>query len=142
MVAISFPPQSPKYMIALSPKENLRTGQVLFPSLIRVFPVSGSTEFSLLKAKYAPLIRSLVRSFEGADEEEYIREAESALLKAAVRFDIKQSDVAFGLYAKICMRNALISLRRKEMSKKRRAERKVSEVRHRKSCGLYAAASA
>lgn len=101
---------------------------------------NGNVEgFSLLKAKYAPLIRSLVRSFEGADEEEYIREAESALLKAAVRFDIKQSDVAFGLYAKICMRNALISLRRKEMSKKRRAERKVSEVRHRKSWGLYAA---
>ncbi len=101
---------------------------------------SGNDEgFSLLKARYAPLIRSLVRSFEGAPEEEYIKEAESALLKAAVRFDIKQSDVAFGLYAKICIRNALISLRRKEMSKKRRAERKVSEVRQRKHWGLYAA---
>ena len=60
------------------------------------------------------------------------------MLKAAVRFDIEQSDVAFGLYAKICIRNALISLRRKEMSKKRRAERKVADVRQRKHVGLYA----
>ncbi len=101
---------------------------------------SGNDEgFSLLKARYAPLIRSLVRSFEGTSEEEYTREAESALLKAAVRFDLSQSQVAFGLYAKICIRNALISLRRKEMSQKRRAERKASDVRSRKHTGIYVA---
>ena len=101
---------------------------------------SGNDEgFSLLKAKYAPLIRSLVRSFEGAHEEEYIREAESALLKAAVRFDIEQSDVAFGLYAKICIRNALISLRRKEMSRKRRAERKAVGAREKRHMEFQAA---
>ena len=103
---------------------------------------SGNDEgFSILKARYAPLIRSLVRSFEGAAEEEYIREAESALLKAAVRFDLTQSEVAFGLYAKVCIRNALISLRRKEMSKKRRAERKATNIRQRKSVGIYVAES-
>lgn len=88
---------------------------------------SGSNEsFSVLKNKYAPLITSLVRSFESGavDISEYEREAESALLKAAVRFDVSQGEVAFGLFAKICIRNALISLRRKEMSRKRRVEQK------------------
>lgn len=93
---------------------------------------SGNDEsFSLLKAKYSPLVSSLVRSFDSgaADISEYEKEAESALLKAAVRFDLQQSEVAFGLFAKICIRNALISLRRKEMSRKRRLERNVEPVR-------------
>lgn len=101
---------------------------------------SGNDEsFSILKARYAPLISGLVRSFEGAPIEEYTKEAESALLKAAVRFDVEQSEVAFGLYAKICIRNALISLRRKEMSRKRRAERKAVGAREKRHMGFQAA---
>lgn len=101
---------------------------------------SGNVEsFSLLKARYAPLVRGLVRSFEGAPAEEYEKEAESALLKAAVSFDVEQGEVAFGLYAKICIRNALISLRRKEMSRKRRNERKAAEPRNRRYIGFQGA---
>ena len=93
---------------------------------------SGNDEgFSLLKAKYAPLISAMVRSFDNgaSDISEYEREAESALLKAAVRYDMEQRDVAFGLYAKICIKNALISLKRKETSRKRRLERSVDHGR-------------
>ena len=92
----------------------------------------GSNEsFSLLKMKYAPLMSSLVKSFESGalDISEYEREAESALLKAALKFDVSQDEVAFGLFAKICIRNALISLRRKEMSRKRRATHNVESKR-------------
>ncbi|MBQ7836383.1 MAG: sigma-70 family RNA polymerase sigma factor [Clostridia bacterium] len=90
---------------------------------------SGNDEsFSVLKRKYAPLISRSVRSFEGetADVEEYRREAESALLKAALKYDLSRTEVSFGLFAKICIKNALISLLRKEMSRKRRLERHVS----------------
>ncbi len=98
---------------------------------------SGNDEsFSVLKAKYSPLIKSAVRSFEGSGEE-YEKEAESALLKAALSFDLSQGEVAFGLYAKICIRNALISLRRKEMSRKRRAERKAVVARERRHIGFH-----
>ncbi len=81
--------------------------------------------FSVLKKKYFPLMKAMVRSFEdgAADISDYEKEAESALLKAALKFNSEQKEVAFGLFAKVCIRNALISLRRKEMSKKRRAER-------------------
>lgn len=89
---------------------------------------SGNVEgFSILKKKYAPLIRSMAYSFagQGGSSEDYEREAESALLKAAIKFDLQQNDVSFGLFAKICIRNALVSLKRKEMSKKRRLERQA-----------------
>lgn len=87
---------------------------------------NGNVEgFSILKKRYAPLIASMAHSFAGREgsAEDYEKEAESALLKAAVRYDLQQDDVSFGLYAKICIKNALISLKRKEQSKKRQLER-------------------
>ncbi|MBQ8474974.1 MAG: hypothetical protein IJ499_04870 [Clostridia bacterium] len=86
---------------------------------------SGDQEdFTALKNKYAPLLTGVVHSFDTSDDiSEYEKEAESALLRAALKFDTEQGEVAFGLFAKICIRNALVSLRRKEMSKKRRMER-------------------
>lgn len=89
---------------------------------------SGDAEsFEGLKSKYAPLVMSTVGSFAVGDisRSELEREAESALLKAAVRYDTKQSKVAFGLYAKICIKNALISYRRKEQSKMRREAKAI-----------------
>ena len=85
---------------------------------------NGSDEsFSLLEKRYAPLIASMVSSFcasgSGA-KDELLQEAQSALLKAALTFDCAQKDVTFGLYAKICIRNALISHRRKALRRMRR----------------------
>lgn len=97
---------------------------------------SGDTEsFEGLKRKYAPLIMNAVSSFGGAEtsKSDLEREAESALLKAAVRYDTDQSKVAFGLYAKICIRNALISLLRKEQTKQRRRARQVLAAEEKKS---------
>lgn len=87
---------------------------------------SGDAEsFEGLKLRYAPLIMNAVSSFAASEtsRSDLEREAETALLKAAVRFDTEQSGVSFGLYAKVCIRNALISYMRKEQTKKRREER-------------------
>jgi RNA polymerase sporulation-specific sigma factor len=101
--------------------------------------------FSVLKRRYSPLVSRSIKSFEGAvsDIGEYRREAESALLKAALKYDLESESVSFGLFAKICIRNALVSLFRKEMSRKRRMERHVSrQVADRKRIYIASAESA
>ena len=97
---------------------------------------SGDADsFEALKSKYAPLIMNAVSSFVSSEisSGDLEREAESAILKAAVRYDTAQSEVAFGLYAKICIRNALISLMRKEKTKQRRRAREVMAAQEKKS---------
>lgn len=75
----------------------------------------GSREAYLsLRAKYRPLLESSVARFcasemtlqEQADMRE---EAERVFLGAISSFDTEQDSVDFGLYAKICLRNGLIS---------------------------------
>ncbi len=97
----------------------------------------GSDEsFALLAKQYAPLVAGMVSSFYasgGGARDELSQEAESALLKAALTYDRTQTAVSFGLYAKICIRNALISHRRKVL---RRARRDISEEKTWKSSGV------
>ena len=51
--------------------------------------------FSVLKRRYSPLVSRSIKSFEGAvsDIGEYRREAESALLKAALKYDLESESV-------------------------------------------------
>ena len=75
----------------------------------------------LLKA-YSPLIESLVsayvRTLEETDSREDLRqEACIAFYNAVEHFDVAQEDVQFGLYAKTCMRNRLISCVRSARSR-------------------------
>lgn len=80
-------------------------------------------DFEILKSKYKHLIADMAKSFEesGAGLRDDLREdAERALLKAAVSFDETKEGITFGLYAKICIRNALISVRRSASAKQRR----------------------
>ncbi len=61
---------------------------------------------------YRPLTESLVSyilSRVTADEAEVRSEAEFALYRAAMSYDMEQSTMTFGLYAKICMKNHLTS---------------------------------
>ena len=97
---------------------------------------SGDAEsFEELKRKYAPLIMNAVSSFvtQETSKSDLEREAESALLKAAVRYDTAQNKVAFVLYEKICIRNALISLMRKEQTKQRRRARQMLAAEEKKT---------
>ena len=82
--------------------------------------------FTELCSDYAKLIASSARSYSqrgeqyGALEDDFRQEASMALYRAALRYDLGQSEVTFGLYAKTCIRNALISQLRKLGAKSRR----------------------
>ena len=69
--------------------------------------------FNTLLADYTPLISAEVSRYgEGLfaqDREDLQQIAMIALYRAALGFDLEQSEVEFGLYAKICISNALVS---------------------------------
>ena len=76
------------------------------------------TAFEELLQRYEPLIQSLVRKFSEDAlvqrfREDLRQEATVAFYHAILVYDIEQTDVDFGLYAKICISNALISQQRK-----------------------------
>lgn len=71
---------------------------------------------------YSPLIGSFVRSTMAhlsaasrIDEDELRQEAAIKLYQAALSYDI-DGEISFGLYAKICIRNRMISLLRRHTS--------------------------
>lgn len=71
-----------------------------------------SLAYDALLARYRPLITSLTNSFVSscdADPLEVRVEAEYALYRAVLSFDTAQDATTFGLYAKVCIRNRLIS---------------------------------
>ncbi len=76
---------------------------------------AGSRDACLeLQAKYRPLLLSSVARFDDQEltlqEREDLREeAERVFLGAISTYDTEQDAVDFGLYAKICLRNGLIS---------------------------------
>ena len=81
--------------------------------------------FSQLLEQYRPLLQSQLLSFSGegqngADLEDLRQEALMAFYHAILAYDLEQREVEFGLYAKICISNALISHRR--IQKRREAE--------------------
>ena len=68
---------------------------------------------SLLK-QYSPLIEATVNKFCSDEfsanyEDDFRQEATVAFYNSVLSYDIEQSEVELGLYAKICMRHALIS---------------------------------
>ena len=103
--------------------------QVLLACVRRVR--EGDQEaFASLLEQYRPLLQSQLSSFscEGqnsADAEDLHQEALMAFYNAILAYDTEQSEVEFGLYAKICISNALISHRR--LQKRREAEQLTEE---------------
>lgn len=70
--------------------------------------------FAAAVQEYRPLIESLVARFSTSGEEDDLRqEALIALYSAFCSYDFGQKQVTFGLYAKICIRNRLISVARR-----------------------------
>ena len=81
--------------------------------------------FKELADRYAPLIESLVNKFydseiSGMNREDLRQEAILRFYNSILTYDTEQSEVEFGLYAKICISNALISQLR--VQKKHTAE--------------------
>ena len=70
-----------------------------------------SDAFDKIAKQYRPLIESCVCYFYGSiDNDELEQEALIALYRAACSYNPEINRVSFGLYAKICINNSLISL--------------------------------
>ncbi len=84
--------------------------------------------FEKLLGSYEVLIRAecaaIIRKFPDFrdEEEELLQEGRLALYSAAMRY-LEQDGVTFGLYAKICIKNRLISYIRKLISAKKRRDK-------------------
>ena len=76
--------------------------------------------FDALLTQYMPVIdhrlssiRSQYSTLTSEDEKDLRQEAYLAFYRASVSYDVTQHEVSFGLYAKICIENGLISALRK-----------------------------
>jgi DNA-directed RNA polymerase specialized sigma24 family protein len=82
--------------------------------------------FVSLAKRYEPLIESLVSRFSregeiGFGREDLRQEAMVVFYHSILTYDTEQSEVEFGLYAKICISNALVSqfrLRKRQASER------------------------
>ena len=70
--------------------------------------------FDELICRYTPMIRKVISRFDGcgAEYSELFSEACVAMHIAAVRFDLEQTEVTFGLFARICVRNRIVDFLR------------------------------
>ena len=86
-------------------------------TLIKQAKSGDQTAFEELLTLYEPLIQSMVISFCNTaipmqEREDFVQEATLGFYNAVMSFDLGQDKVRFGLYAKGCIRNKLISLLR------------------------------
>ena len=88
-------------------------------ALIRAAQGGDQEAFEALLNQYTPLIDSMVyhrgyaESLSVQDCEDHRQEAVLAFYRALMRYDITQTEVQFGLFAKLCIKNALYSHLRK-----------------------------
>ena len=108
-------------------------GVFLFKELIKSARTGNGTAFAELSDIYKPLIETMTEKYAksigggGADRDDIRQEASVAFYKAVRSFDLDQNEVSFGLYAKICIRNRLVSLLRSSKSKGRAVHEQESE---------------
>ena len=97
--------------------------------LILQFRGGNEKAYDELSALYSPMLMSMASKYfamraeeDGSDYQDMFQEASIAFYRSAVTYDVENASVSFGLYAKICVRNALVSaLRRsKRLSKSSR----------------------
>lgn len=96
-------------------KKNEQTAPL---ELINAARAGDESAFEALLEAYEPLIDSMSRSFANTAEdseshEDLRQEACIALYRAVETYDSTQAEVSFGLYAKLCVRNRLVSYTRK-----------------------------
>lgn len=95
--------QKPDEMMAPDARELIREAQI------------GSQEAcDAVRRQYTPLIQSSLSSFlsvcrTAQERRDLVAEAESIFLNALSSYDVGQEEVSFGLYARVCLRNGLVS---------------------------------
>ena len=76
-------------------------------------PAAGGAAFSLLMARYTPLVQSLAAQYSKADRDDLAQEGFLGLLAAMQTFQ-PQKAACFRTYATVCIRNRMISLLRRQ----------------------------
>ena len=93
--------------------------------LILAVRAGDGDAFRLMCEQYANLLDSMVRRYsamcpeEFSSRDDFLQEAKLAFYNAIVRYDAEGQRVTFGAYAKVCVKNKLISYVRRQNSKKR-----------------------
>jgi RNA polymerase sporulation-specific sigma factor len=93
-------------------------------SLVLQAKAGDELAFSKLLTTYQPLLYSLSQRYSSMCEgevtrDDFFQEAQIAFHKAIMSYDLDNSSITLGAYAKACVRNRLVSLVRKIKSKKR-----------------------
>ena len=89
-------------------------GRSMVALLITKVRQGDQAAFETLLGAYTPLLEAAVARFSGSEhtkpyEEDLRQEATLVFYNAILNYDINNEGVEFGLYAKICVTNALIS---------------------------------
>lgn len=86
-------------------------------TLIQKIQAGDESAFDKLREQYSALLQSMVSwalaKEQSAEYNDLMQEATLALYHSAMKFDLSQNEVTYGLFAKICIRNRLISALRK-----------------------------
>ncbi len=92
----------------------------MFSDLITAAKEGDQAAFAELCESYKPLISSMTERYASTasngytvEKDDLRQEATVAFYRAVMTFDTSQNEVSFGLYAKICIRNKMVSLLRK-----------------------------
>jgi RNA polymerase sporulation-specific sigma factor len=85
--------------------------------LINLVIAGNSEAFSVLVDRYNPMLKKILSTYttdemSKEDVEDLTQEELIAFYRAIINFDREQNDVEFGLYAKICITNSMISYKR------------------------------
>ncbi len=95
----------------------------MFSELISASKNGSEPAFSQLCEKFRPLIENMTDRYLPrlsaiiSDKDDLRQEATVAFYRAVMTFDMSQDKVSFGLYAKICIKNRMVSLLRKANKK-------------------------
>jgi len=102
--------------------------------------------FDMMVDAYKPLMLSLVNRYfgdrqfpQGLEYDDLLQEASMALYKAAKRYDLNSSGVTFGLYAKICIKNKFISIKRKQRSEMAKQQKAAAPEAHSRDRSRFSA---
>ena len=88
-------------------------GKKTLTELISSVRDGDDSAFEELVNEYKPMIDSVIRRF-SLDPRDAFSEACMGFLRAVSSYELGQSDVTFGLYAKICVERSLIDMMRRE----------------------------
>lgn len=88
--------------------------------------------FSQICVRYSALLNSLSQKYsdicvdEQGERDDFLQESKIALYNAVLTYNAEKQNITFGAYAKVCIRNRLISYLRKCKSKKRQSKELVA----------------